>query len=146
MPKIKVTVLDEAPPPFGAPAGRAVEIKPAEARSLVDAGLWKSPNDREGWTVAGPDGSVYAGRGELVVGSSYAKIRGKDGRRLGQGRWAKEEDEKRVPSSFSLLPAKRRALAHHAKVAGMTASQYVESLIPDLEEGADEAGEAAADD
>lgn len=127
--KIKVLTVDDAELPFTPAAGRAVELKPAEAKTLVEAGIWQSPSDPDGWTAASADGEVYAGRGECGPGATYAKVRGKGGRRLGQGRWAKEAEEKRQRVSFAILPAVRRRLVELSAGYGLTHGQALEDIV-----------------
>lgn len=131
MAKIRVVTVESTGLTFDVPSPLAVQVpfSKFEIEALVSAGIWGSPDDPSAWSVAAADGSIWAGSGPVTVGGSVAKVRGKAGRRLGQGRWPKAEGEGKIGTSVSLNQAARNQLEHLSRTTGKSMAEVVEVLI-----------------
>lgn len=114
-------------PAFVGGAPRSLLTK-REVHALMYEGVWGNAGDN--WLKVTADGSVWAGG----ASGKAAKMRGKDGRRLG-GRSAMPEDEKRKTTSIQLAQKDREKLermaeeATVAEGARVTISRVVERLV-----------------
>jgi hypothetical protein len=142
MPKLKVVTIesDDALPadcPRPEPGAELLKLRDPEIVALMEEGAWyppDSPHASTNWTAVGEDGSIWAGS-SLRKGGIVAKVRGKGGRRLGQGRWAMDPVEKKVATSISLSPRTRESLYQLADVRTkaegkrITISDVIEELV-----------------
>jgi hypothetical protein len=111
----------------------AADLSEEERQALRDAGVWSDDLASFAWAIVSPNGSVWAGA-KLEPGALVAKVRGKNGRRLGQGRNPKAVEDKRATLSIVLSPAskaKAKQIAATRSSAGraVSVSQVIDELI-----------------
>lgn len=112
--------------------GVVVQLTPDEETALFRAGVWRQDDPARNWAKQASDGAVWAGN-LLSKGHCIAKVRARDGRRMGGGN--KPKPVKRKSTSFTLLPEEKERLEALAKKASkatgakVSASMIVSELL-----------------
>ena len=112
--------------------GVLVQLTPDEEIALFRSGVWLQDDPSRNWAKQASDGAVWAGN-LLSRGHSIAKVRARDGRRMGGGN--KPKPIKRLSTSFTLLPEEKKRLEALAKKASkatgvnVSASMIVSELL-----------------